>query len=268
MKLVIKILTLFVVGMLIISCSEEIVELDLSEHEDQIVIEGIITQGSGPHHVKISKVTRLNNFDDFPKVSGANVVIEDNTGNSESLIEVTPGIYRAAKIVGLPGNTYRMSVNYSGGSYHAESTMPEEMRIDSVFFRRGTSWNNNYKLSIHFTDKANIENYMRIKIFRNNSFLSNDHYLYQDKNSDGSQVSIDDFDNDFFVNDDIKIEFHSITKDTYNYFSTLVGDEKVVDPETPEFLPVTLFNAKSNISNGALGYFSAHFIRSRNFHLR
>ncbi len=268
MKYFLKPFLIMIVIALFVSCSEDIVEVDLSEHENQIVIEGNIIQGNGPHDIKISEVVRLNNFDEFPPIIGANVLIEDDRGNSESLIEIRPGLYRSSNIVGVPGNSYRMFVEYLGEIYSAVSKMPEELRIDSVFFRRSFSWINNFDLSIYFTDRPNVEEFLRIKIFKNNSFLFDNHYLYQSKHTDGKLVKIDDFQNNFFVNDDIKIEFHTISKDTYEYFSTLVGDEKVVDPETPDFLPLTLFNAKSNISNGALGYFSAHFVRSRNFHLR
>jgi len=91
--------------------------------------------------------------------------------------------------------------------------------------------------------------------------------LYSDKNSDGKQVVLES--PSFLASSNtIRVEVISIDKATYEYFRTLqelVGNDGF---EAPDLLKLNEYNPRSNITNDALGYFSAQSQRDYMVSLR
>src|SRR6187551_2496352 len=92
---------------MIASCEKEI-SIDLNSSSPQIVIEGNISDEPGPYTVKISKTVNFSEANVFPPVTGALVVISDNTGVIDTLTETLPGSYLTNTITGTQGNTYTL----------------------------------------------------------------------------------------------------------------------------------------------------------------
>jgi len=125
------ILTVTIFGL--ISCIEEY----WPEYDDQfvqiLVVDGKITNESGPYTVKISTTNSLDSIPyslnpkyDFKEFSGALVSIHDEDGNIEILTETEPGIYQtsASGMQGIIGKNYKITFSTpSGKSY--ESTFEE-----------------------------------------------------------------------------------------------------------------------------------------------
>jgi len=255
-----KTLTLFTLLIPVcFSCYRDVIDLDLEDIEPQIVIEGIITDQPGPYQVRISKTGNYNQLKDFPPVSGAEVFINDNHGKSEMLREIRAGLYETQELQGMPGRTYTLKVNAEGKEYSASSRMPEALTLDYVGLNN-YGWG--FVLICAFTDRQGIEDYCRLKIFKNEELVEK--YLYQGRFNDGEQYIIDDFDVTFSLNDYAHVQFLTLNKATYEYLSMLDSDEGGgnYDPELPETIPVTWANPKTNLSNNALGYFSAHTVRN------
>ena len=72
------------------SCSE-VIELDIVNAEPQIVIEGSVGNNGDTTEIKISKSVGLYADNTFPVVSNATVILSDNLGNRDTLIETTAG---------------------------------------------------------------------------------------------------------------------------------------------------------------------------------
>jgi len=106
------------------SCYQDVVDINLSELDQQIVIEGSITNQPGPYKIKISKTASLYQPGSIPRVSGANVVIFDDLDNFETLNEIVAGIYQTSSMQGVPGRTYTLQVITEGKEYTAISKMP------------------------------------------------------------------------------------------------------------------------------------------------
>lgn len=82
----------------------------------QVVIDGRITTAPGPYIVRLSHSHEFDqplNFVDRNAVSGAEIEIFDNTGTSEMLNELRPGVYATA----LDGSGMRGEI---GKSYHIQ----------------------------------------------------------------------------------------------------------------------------------------------------
>ena len=102
-----------------ISCGEKIIDIDLSDYRDKIVIEGIVSNNSGPHRVRLSKAKYIFDSEESQTVSNASVTISDDQGNIAVLEETEPGLYETRSITGVPGRTYKLEVRAEGELYTA-----------------------------------------------------------------------------------------------------------------------------------------------------
>jgi hypothetical protein len=97
-------------------------EINTSFHQ-QLVVEGLITDQPGPYQVKISRTVPIQNqtyTTDW--VVDASVVIEDDQGNSETLVEMSPGNYYTKTFQGVVGRSYRVNIVTNDGSVYQSSS--------------------------------------------------------------------------------------------------------------------------------------------------
>ena len=121
-------------------CTDPI-ELDFkTEPGNFVVIDGFITTDRGPHIVNISTTSPFVNDDiSLPgKVSGAEVSISDDLGETTFLFETSPGEYATpSNFRGLPGRTYTLEVNIRNDQYvSTPQTLPEPSFIDSLYYEK------------------------------------------------------------------------------------------------------------------------------------
>lgn len=246
-----------------ISC-EEVIELDLKNADPQIIIEGVIIDNTGPHSIKISKSAGFYEPSTFDKVSGAQVIISDNTGVTDTLTEVEPGHYITHIIEGTEGMTYNLQVRIEDEYYHAVSTMPSKIELDSISNEHlSTPHGSGEMVFCHFEDQPGIQNYVRIRTYLDDEIASSLITLFDDKLFENGKAKVPVIrgpNNLFEKGDNLRIELLTINYDTYMYYRTLtkeiVGEESAMiqnsfHGKTAPANPVT------NISNGALGYFAA-----------
>lgn len=251
---------LIILLLVTVSCFQDPVNIDLSEFGPTIVIEGSINNQPGPHSVRISRTANYSGPYNFPSISGATVGIEDNLGNSIPLQEIETGLYQTSSVRGIPGRTYRLTVNVSGDNYTAASTMPEPLFLNVINFEMVAQNPNIYELSCSFQDRAGIEDYCLLNLYIAGNLV--DHILYNDHQSDGQEIVFDDFNVFFNYHDVVTIDLLTLDKAAYDFFHTLeIVDDRDDDEFVSSFLPVTTFNPTTNLDNGALGYFSAHTLR-------
>lgn len=256
--------TFFITSLILLSFScEEVINVDLNSADPKIVIEGTVTDQPGPYTVTITKTTDYYNPGSYPTVSGARVSIADDLGFSEQLHETTAGIYQTVNLQGTSGRTYTLTVIAEGKTYRAVSFMPQPTEIDSLFYKKVEEGirpkdKDGYNLVIRFTDQPGVEDFKRIKIFRN-SKLQDGYFLYNGRLSDGNVIEYDRIHADFELNDFVFVELLSIDKATYEYYSTMSnatassGGSKIQTK-----IPA---NPNSNLSGNALGYFGAFTVR-------
>ena len=128
------------VAAVIFSSCQKVVNLDLNTANAQIVIIGYVTDQPGMDTVKITKSGSYFNSPTYPPVTNARVIISDNTGISDTLVQVDSGVYAAATPwIGVPGRTYTMNAYIGGKEYTGISTMPQPVNIDSIqIYNTGT----------------------------------------------------------------------------------------------------------------------------------
>ena len=257
-------LILFSAALLACSCKKT-VTLKLNTAPTQIVIEGEITNLPVLYTVSLSQTVGFYADNTFPPVSGASVIISDTTnGIRDSLTEVAPGtgVYTTHETVGVPGHTYTLSVTWQQKNYTATSTMPTEVPLDSVSFSELSGFGNKQIDAIaNFQDPAGVKNYYQFVEFVNGTQITKDIFVFDDRLSDGRYIN-ETLYNDtsyLFQGDEVKVNMYCIDENVYNYFYQLIqsgGTGAFSTTASPA-------NPTSNISNGALGYFSAHTVSSK-----
>ncbi len=242
------------------SCTK-VIELDLSNVASNIVIEAVITNTSGPYQVLISKTVNFTASNDFPPVSAATVTITDVTSSvTDILTETTPGTYVTNAIEGIPGHSYRLSVIAEGQTYTASSTMVMPVVLDSLTFQSLNIFGSAQINAIaHFQDPAGTNNWYSFSQVVSGRKLK-EISVFDDRLSNGLYINEQIFSDSAYIRlgDTVSLQMNCIDKNVWNYLNTLgpVAGGDNFDSGAPS-------NPIGNISNRALGYFSAQTIQTK-----
>jgi Domain of unknown function (DUF4249) len=242
------------------SC-KKIIHVNLNNVPPQIVITGAVTNQPGPYTVTVSTTVNYTADNIFPPVSGALVSITGN-GITDTLTETSPGTYTTHSIAGVPGSTYYLYVSVGKQAYTATSTMPQPVPLDSVGYTASGRSNTRLNAVAYFKDPPGIANYYEFIEyndgiqFQNNRGVS----VFDDRLSDGKYIShtLDDDSTDINKGDTVTLQMNCIDINVYNYLYTLnlITRQNSFQSPTPD-------NPTGNISNKALGYFSANTVQKK-----
>jgi hypothetical protein len=247
-------------SMLFLSCTK-VISVNLNDASPNIVIEGSVSNQPGPYQVQITKTVNFSASNVFPPVSGATVMITDSlTGEIDSLIETSAGTYTTQNLLlGLPGHSYQLFVSTNGQIYTASSTMPGPVLFDSLtFYSRDVFGSVSINAVANFQDPPGIANYYTFKEYLNNKQIDQS-FEFNDRLSDGKYIRQQLFNDSSYLQpgDEVTVQMNCVDQYVWNYFNTLrqaTGND---------FQSVTPTNPISNISNNALGYFSAQAVQIR-----
>ncbi len=247
----------------LISCTEEI-DLQLNAASPKIIIEGAVTDQRVPYEVKISRSINFNTKNEYPPVRGAFVLIADNAGNSDTLKEVQAGVYRTTRLRGTVNRRYTLTVKVEGQEYIASSVLSRAVGLDSLTIQKDelaeqfTNSNSTYyQILPIFTDPRDEANYYFFNVFTKKEKENDFYNLLSDINSDG----LENVEPIYFTSrnsiskDSLTVEMWCLDKGVHTYFNSL-NQLQNNQSGTPT-------NPITNIKGGALGYFSAHSIRSK-----
>src|ERR1035441_9153798 len=107
-QIFIKSLVLLIGILSIISC-QKVITINLNDAVPQLVIEANISDLPNSCIVKLSKTVNFDDPNTFPAVSGAVIIINDNVGNTATLVETSNGIYTSSLMMTVPGRIYTTS---------------------------------------------------------------------------------------------------------------------------------------------------------------
>ncbi|WP_051289116.1 DUF4249 domain-containing protein [Chryseobacterium daeguense] len=258
-KNIIKSLFVCSVFLAFIGCEEEI-QLPLADESGKIVIEGAVDDAPGPYYVRITKSTKITQIGSgdlstgYPVVKNAQVILKDNNGQTENLIYYQDGYYITQHFTTKPGDIYTLSVKVDGKEYMATSQMPKKVNLDDLSYKKvSDQYLDRYLILPVYTDPAEKGNYYKFKLTTRriswvDVILDNDDIGNGQVNTRYISPVIN-----YSKNDTINVEMQCIDKPVFNYFRALPNVQLNGDPTgVPPANPV------SNISNGALGYFSAY----------
>lgn len=249
-----------IIALLAASSCKKVINLDLGNKTGELVIEANITDQPGRQYVRLSRNVPFTNTNSYPAVTGASVSITDDTGDQYQLMEDTAGTYSVAPVNGIAGRTYTLTVNTSGKTYTARSTMPQLVNLDSITFKENIfdKKNNKKMAAIHFQDPSDIANQYRVVMYVNGVqvkavFAFDDQFI----NGKYADLDLQENDIDVFPGDTVKVEMQCIDRPVYLYWFTL-AQQQANNPGGQ----VAPANPPTNITPLTLGYFSAHTTQS------
>jgi hypothetical protein len=247
-------------GFFFTSCTKEI-ELDLNSSNSKYVIEAELPQNQVAT-VAITKTVNFSDSNNFPAIKSADVTITDNLGNTEKLVEAASGVYKTQRIKGEEGKTYTLSIKTEGQTFMANSTMPTAVKLTGLrtavsIVRVPGSKADTYNIFPQFIDPPALGNNYRFIQVRNNETDKN-LILRNDNIGNGEPNARPIFSRDFDVKlgDNVTVEMRCLDKAAYDYFFSLNS----VNANGPGG-GTTPTNPVTNLSGGALGYFSAYTVQ-------
>jgi hypothetical protein len=240
-----------------LAACKKVISVDLHNVAPQIVIEGEVTNVKGPYRVRISRSVDFSASNTFPPVTNADVYLTDSTnGITDHLVQADSGLYLARRTVGVAKHTYVLNVTIDGKQYTASSTIPRPVLLDSVTFALNFDFNNKQEINavVNFQDPPGLGNYYQFTEVVNGRTLP-DIFVFEDRLSDGRYIEQPLFNDSSYLHksDDVVVTMNCVDKNIYNYFFTLANVTG-----NNNFQTATPANPVTNITGGALGYFSAH----------
>ena len=256
-----NIISILFIALVFTSC-EKTVDLDYKGNQSKLIIEGNITNEPGPYFVRLTKSIPLSDTGSYPTVDNAVVTIRDDAGNSETLTSQGNGKYRTNSLTGVEGRTYTLTVKTENQTYTAQSTMPQKVLFDSIKVEKLViTGETEYNLIPIYNDPIAKGNNYRF-VLSVNSKLINQHFIQNDEVKNGVvntlRLEINDNDLKLKAGDLVNIRMQCIDKKVALYYTALelIADNGPGGGTTPN-------NPPGNISNGALGVFSAHPIEMK-----
>lgn len=255
MKGILKIWCIF----LLVSCNEEPIEWELNTHQpDLLVVEGMLTNERKAHEVKISRP--VSNPGEIPEpVEGALVAIVEGT-NATQLAETSPGIYHTGpNFRAVFGRVYFLVFLYEGRQYSAGSYLVPVRPLNELRYHRVQGYPNLYELQLRETVDASM-----VDIWLDWSHLPASQGLPADQTQARivyyTVKSIDV--NKMFKPDKEVVFFPAGTRVVRRKYSMNSFQEDFIRTMMAEtewrggLFDVQPGNVQTNLSEGAVGYFS------------
>jgi hypothetical protein len=247
---------LFLAALAAMAGCEQKIELKLENADPKIVIEGWVTDQPGPYDFKVSRSSPYLGDGADVKVSGARLILRDDMGVVDTLVETRPGWYQTTHLQGQMEHNYVLEVNVEGTTYTASNYMP---RINPLL---GTGYEYNdtmvfgagYYVGLLAQEPAGIGDFYQFRFWRNDTAFNaiSDLLISDDRYVDG-QISPFLFPYPNRLGDTVVVEVRSISAKTYDFFVTLFqqgtgsGGPFASVPD----------NLATNFDNGAVGWFGA-----------
>lgn len=254
------------------SCTERI-EIQTDKDFTRLVVDGSITTERKAHTVVLSATTDYFSDEPMTKISGAAISLSDGE-KVYFLSERSPGIYSTdPDLSGIAGHRYKLTIRLAtpvGGfsDYTATSTLNPTPRLDSIslHFFPGYSVKGMWEVRGYMKDPPDM-NFYRFMVSRNGEMITDtlkewfvtDDRFFNGKYVMGGTVAFlhQHRHGEALVSGDrVTIEMDAISKEYANFIQEAQSEMRGSYP----LFTGPPANVKGNISNGAIGFFSAYSI--------
>lgn len=264
MKFIYQVLIFSMIGL---QACEDSITLDIDQTEPKIVIEGLITNENKQHYVKITQTKQFYQSGSTNRITNAIVQVSDNDNNIYNFQHnatgnnLLDGYYMADNaFLGLIGNEYTLTVTLDGETYSATDQLLPVTTIDSLTVELNVDELEDpedegrfYEVFFHAKEPQDRIDYYLFKFYRNGDIIKDvesDIYIAEDtfvgENIDNLPIA-----GFFAIDDTVKVEMYSLTREGFVYYTDMYN---VLNNDGGMFGPIPA-NPRSNLSNGALGYF-------------
>ncbi|MGL1888837.1 MAG: DUF4249 domain-containing protein [Reichenbachiella sp.] len=247
------------------SCYYDRIDLDLNDESPKLAVEAWITDLDKPQYVALSRTINYLGEQKPDYVTDAVVILNDEVSDIELVHDVEGRYYLPVDWQPRYGSYYTLTISHGSEVYVARELMRVCPSIENVFgeledfdtvFEENDFGEDTYKLTFSFEDSVGLGDGYYFVDYLEGSFvgdsITNGTYEH-DQYFDGDYVedaSVTSEEKPFFLGDEAVIEMHAIGKEA-TYFLSDVDNE--IYGNGPFDSPPA--NVRTNISNGAVGYF-------------
>ena len=255
--LVMKLKLLLFISIIVSFGCQKVLNINITNPNAKIVIDGVITDGAGPYFVTVSRATDINLSTPSSIKENIKIYIWDDFGQRDTLIKIKDGVYQTRGIRGIMGRTYYIEVHVDNKIYTASNKIPIKINFDQIELD-SLSFNglNIYSIIPKFTDPPSVGNFYRF-VQKINDTLDNTYYLLNDNTNNGlvNKTPLISINAAIRIkrNDSVRVEMQCINKEEFEYFSTLSQQTNFgINANTAPSNPT------SNFNGDVLGFFSCH----------
>ncbi|MCF8362536.1 MAG: DUF4249 domain-containing protein [Prolixibacteraceae bacterium] len=250
----IKILIGFGVSLILFSCEEEVV-LDLQETDHLLVVEAILSNEYHALKVSLSYSQDFYSEPEYTRTGDATVMISDEAGNAEQLKINENGVFLSDSWGVVPGEKYRLDINVDEVDISVKTIMPDKVEIKNVQFVPSPFWGaDSLNAFVEVEDPVNVDNYFRLFVRELGAPKLVEYYLVDDSFGKNDVISMPVYYRNFAVGDTVIVELRHLTKDTYDFYSTLS------DNANGSFNSIAPGNPVSNMPPGVMGHLVSYYV--------
>jgi len=247
----------FFTGMCVFPSCEKVIDIELHATDPMVVVEGMISSSDSTALVNLSWSQDFYSTQGFDVIDKAQVGIINHLEEMYELTQITPGVYIKKELPITFNSEYRLWVIFGDKQYSASSQMPYKTPIDSVFYSYSTETlfaDEGYRAWVIFRDPDTTGNCYRLHLYVDNERITDGiYYLWNDDESNGGLVTYIYYMNSLKNNVQFYVELLAIDRVTYEYLKSIQSIATIsrgAQPAAPT-------NPENNISDEALGYFTA-----------
>lgn len=266
---------IIIIGIGLFSC-EEPFRLDPDQTPTNYAIEALLTDISAMQAVKVTRSSDFYSSGQTPRITDAIVTVTDDLGNVVPFVHNprshadSAGIYVPAyAFTGVIGRTYNLRVESAGRVFEASDMLLPVIPIDSMAYRIDREEEADpkdegrfYEVLLFATEPRDEKNYYLFKFYRNDTltFANDTDIYYSDdqllaENIAGLPAPIY-----FGKNDAARIEAFSISRKAFVYYSDLWS---LLNNDAGGMFGPIPASPRTNLSNGALGFFQVSAVSIR-----
>lgn len=240
------------------SC-EDVVNLDLETGETRLVIDAEIIWKKGTSGneqvIKISKTASYYSGS-TPKVSGAQVRVENSNGDVFTFNETEAGVYKCTNFVPVIDMDYKLFVDAEGKSFTAVEKLTSAAPIDKIEQKMVPDFGGDdvIEVTFYYTDPADQVNFY-LTDYQSEFLIYPEYEITNDEFYNGNQISTRYSHEDMKPGNILKITHRGVSKNFFNYMK-LILEASNSNPflVPPGNIRGNILNTTDN-NNFALGYF-------------
>lgn len=259
--------TILILTAIVLTACEKTITLDTEQAAPKIVIEGLVTNRTGYQYVKVSRSAGFYDAGKTPRITNALVQVEDDLGNITDFThnpgdhEDSVGYYKPDhSFAGEVGRTYTLTVQIEGQLYQATDQMLPVTTLDSLDYQVNEDELDDpdiegkfYEVLMYAKEPRDTKDYYLFTFYRNDSlvfdsptdvYVTDDLALGEEINGVPSPVY-------YGEGDTARVEAYSLTRQGYIFYSDLFS---LLNNDGGMYSPPPA-NSRSNLTNGALGFF-------------
>jgi len=255
------------------ACTERI-DLTLDESYTRLVVDGGISNDTATYQIRLSKTADYFYNEPTPRVVNATITISDGTATFP-LTETEPGksgIYETdSTFSGVIDQTYSLDVQLdqqidNHTNYYSTCKMMQVAQLDSIQVKFQDDWGEKgfWEIKVFAKDPGDEVNYYMFHYYRNDILMtdsiwkisySDDKYFNGNYINGITAVYINNENNweNFKPGDKVTLQMSGITKEYLDYLAQV----QMAGYNIPFFTGPPA-NVVGNISDGAIGFFTAY----------